>query len=163
MRLALATVFMITSALSMQTVAEAAPCGTWKAAMQEDEGGPRMTASVCVGTGDQPASLNVACGGKLFSMEYSPLDAEALPPDGNMEFKAKFAFFDGKRRLEVIGQYQAMNGVMEFQWKRGDVLTDMLKSEGTLSIEDASKHIAAATFPLTGAKAAIEKLEKTCK
>ena len=90
MRLALAIAFMSASALTMQTAAEAAPCGTWTAAMQEDEGGPRMTASVCVGTGEQPATLNVTCGGKVFSMEYSPLDAEALPPDGNMEFKAKF-------------------------------------------------------------------------
>ncbi|MDR3495505.1 MAG: hypothetical protein P4L82_12970 [Ancalomicrobiaceae bacterium] len=163
MRLALVVTYSIMSAVSLPNAAQAAACGNWTAAMEEDEGGPRMTASVCVGSGEQPASLAVICFGKTLYMEYSPLHADALPPDGNMEFKAKFTFSDGTRRFEADGQFQAMNGVMGFEWKRTDLLTDMLKSGGTLSIEDGSKHIQATTFPLIGAKAAIERLENSCK
>lgn len=163
MRLALVMALGIVSALPLNTRAEAAPCGSWTAAMQEDEGGPRMTASVCVGSGDQPATLSVTCSATEFSMEYSPLDAAALPPDGNMDFKATFTFSDGKQRADLTGQFAAMNGVMAFDWKRNGPLTGVLKSDGTLTIEDASKHITAAHFPLIGAKAAFAKLEKTCK
>eukprot|EP01037_Dinobryon_pediforme_P028565 gene28565-31897_t len=142
--------------------AHAESCGTWTAAIQEDEGGPRMTASVCVGTGEQPLALSVTCFGDTLDMEYAPAAVKDFPPGGNEEFKAKLILAAGSRTIEKTSQYQAMNGVMELRWKRSDPLTQLLKSEGTLTVTDATKHLPPATFPLKAAKAAIERLEKTC-
>lgn len=88
----------------------AAGCDRWTASMEEDEGGPRMTARICAGAGDPAPDLSVQCGGAdELSMRFLP-DApdEGYPPGGDEEFRTELALsLDGKK-FTLQAHYEAV-------------------------------------------------------
>jgi hypothetical protein len=144
--------------LSAAPAAAAPPaCGVWTAGMEEDEGGPVLTASVCSdGSTGSPQLLLQCFGGALLSYD---LGSTA----GNIEpgAKAKFTFdIDGKSIAREM-TLEAMYNYYTLDLKPDDPLLAALSDGLQLRVESAD--YGANAFSLRGAKAAIGKVLAGCK
>ena len=145
----------------------AAGCDRWSAAMQEDEGGPVMTAQVCArasaSTTDAEHLLLVQCGGDALAIRFLPFAPDGYPPGGDEEFETNMQFsLDGARFTEAA-RYEAMDGAMAMETRIGGPLAEALKTGKQVTLSDAGGKVPAATFPLAGSRAALEKLVASCR
>lgn len=157
MRLILASMFLV-----LATGAEAADCDTWKASMEEGEGGSRMVARICNAAGGE---LTVECGapGKLL-MAFAPSENFA-PPGDNPDFVGPFSIKVGAQSLDRDMMYGAMDGLMEAEVAFQDKLADALTrpEAGDISFASPKAGIAEAKFSLNGAATALKKLKASCR
>ncbi|MBS1164363.1 MAG: hypothetical protein H6R00_388 [Proteobacteria bacterium] len=149
-------------AFALATPALAGDCGAWKASIEQDEGGPTMTASIC--SSDRPDDvLLITCGGEdKIGLRLVPAVGDDFPPHGDMNYKAPFVFSSGLLSAEVTLHYEAMDGVMAATPRRDSELVRILKSEGPLTVTDKTGTLPAATFQLKGSSKAIGKVERAC-
>jgi hypothetical protein len=153
---------LVLSSLLMPLSAFADECDHWTADMQEDEGGPIMTAHACSPTGNAAHEFYVTCGEGQFSLRWIPVAPKDYPPKGDESFKTKLVFKSDGKQIEKEAGYEAMDGAMATYWKSGDPFTDLLKSGANFSIEDKAKHLPSVTVTLKGSTKALEKVEKSC-
>lgn len=142
--------------------AMAGDCDRWKAGMEQDEGGPTMTASICA-TNRPDDVLLITCGGEdKIGLRFVPATADDFPPHGDMNYTAPFIFTSGSSSAEVTLRFEAMDGVMAATPRRDSEIAKMLKSAGPLTITDKTGVLPAAIFELKGSSKAIEKVERAC-
>ena len=149
-------------AVVLATPALAGDCDAWKADMEQDEGGPAMTASICA-TNRPDDLLLITCGGEdKIGVRLVPATGDDFPPNGDMNYKSKFVFTSGLLSEETVLQYEAMDGVMVATPRRDSALVSILKSPGPLTITDKTGVLPPVTFELKGSSKAIGKVERAC-
>lgn len=148
--------------VALATPALAGDCDAWKAAVEQDEGGPTMTASICA-TNRPGDVLLITCGGEgKIGLRFVPAAADDFPPGGNMNYRASFVFSSGLLSAEITLRFEAMDGVMAATPRRDSEVVRILKSEGPLTITDKTGVLPAASFELKGSSKAIGKVERAC-
>ncbi len=145
------------------TIMLAAPAmaAEWTAEMVEDEGGPRMMASVIGPGGEEyPPELFVFCEGGSISLRYAfPVaDGVAMPNDKPLPFT--FEFGNGSVTLDM--QYEEMDGAFASYFPSDDKIVDLFKSAATVIIDDPTGLYHPQAFPLTGSTEALDTLLKQC-
>lgn len=156
--------FFLAFALTTLAVspAFAGSCEKWKAGQDETEEGPTMLASVCA-AGHPDDLLNISCGGEgKLRLAYVTSAGDDYPPDGNMEYKAKFEFAAGDQKAVVELGYEAMDGIMVASPSRNDPVFALLKGSGPVTLTDLTGHLPALSFGLAGSSAAIRMVENGC-
>lgn len=149
-------------AVVLATPALAGDCEAWKAGVEQDEGGPTMTASVCAANRPDDLLL-ITCGGEdKIGLRLVPAVADDFPPHGDMNYKAPFVFSNGSLSAEITLRYEAMDGVMAGTPRRDSELVRILKSAGPLTVTDKTGVLPATTFELKGSSKAIGKVERAC-
>lgn len=157
-------IVLATLLLSSSQQAGASTCDAWTAALEEDEGGPRMTAAVCAGANpDDQARFAVQCAleGEVY-LRYLPASAINYPPDGDEGFTTTLKIaVDGKDH-ENKANFEGMDGAMAFATRIDAPLVDALKAGAKMSIGDRTGKVPVATFTLKGAANALKTLTDTC-
>lgn len=148
--------------LALASPALAGECDQWTADMQEDEGGPVMTAMICAPGGEVENLLLVTCGGNTLSLRYLPVVPDAFPPAEVPEYREKFDLTIAGKAYPVEAVYEAMDGAMAFEIARTDPAAAALRSGKDVTFSDPAGIVPKATFTLKNAGKALEKLEKTC-
>lgn len=139
-------------------------CDHWSASMEEDEGGPRMMASICSGTGDNQSTLLVQCGaeGEL-NLRFLPAPALDYPPNagtGNFEAELKFAL--DKKTFPHKGQFEEMDGAMAIYIPIRSPLVQGMMTGKNVAITDTDGKMSATTFSLKNAGKALKKVIDAC-
>ena len=146
----------------LATPALAGDCDAWKAAVEQDEGGPTMTASICA-TNRPDDALLITCGGEdKIGLRLVPATSDNFPPGGDMNYQATFVFASGSLSDEATLHYEAMDGVMVTTPRRDSALVRILKSPGPLTVTDKTGVLPTVTFELKGSSKAIGKVERAC-
>ncbi|MDO9418997.1 hypothetical protein [Pararhizobium sp.] len=135
-------------------------CGSWSAAMQEDEGGPQMTASVCSTKGGNPGHILLVCGqpGDV-GFRYLPGHVAQAPTDVP-NFKGAFHLTSEGGTVNTMLSYEEMDGAYTTYVKTGHDLITVLKSGKEVTMTGPFKP---ESFSLTGSSKAIDTLIKACK
>jgi hypothetical protein len=150
------------------SAALAQQCDRWTAGMEEDEGGPRMMASVCAqasaSDADAQHALLVTCAGKdALSLRYLPHADESYPPDGNEEYITKMKFVCDQEEFVHDARFEGMDGAMVIDTNVMTPFVRAMSSEGKVTLVDVnSDKVPIASFTLNGAKEALDTLIKTC-
>jgi hypothetical protein len=159
MRLPVALAILL---LSMPAYA-AESCDTWSASMEENEGGPVMTARICSGTGDIVNELSFQCGAKgELMIRYIPAAPENYPPAGDGNFETDLEFSLDQEMFTRHARYEDMDGAMATETKI-DPFISTLMIQKKVDVNDVNGKVPSATFTLKGAKKALEKLIATCE
>ena len=150
--------------LLLSTPAYAAEsCNAWTASMEEDEGGPVMTARVCAGTGDIVNELSLQCGAKgELMIRYIPVAPENYPPAGNGNFETDLEFSLDQEIFARHARYEDMDGAMATETEIVPFITTLM-AQKKVDVNDVKGKVPSATFTLKGAKKALEKLIATCE
>lgn len=148
--------------------AMAADCAAWTASMQEDEGGPRMTASICAtasaSTPEAQHFLMVQCAGAdTLAMRYLPFAAGDYPPGGNEEFETDLTIQLAAEAFSLPARYEAMDGAMAFESQVSAPLTDSLMRAAQMILSDAGGKVPTATFTLNGSRSALRTVIDSCE
>ena len=135
--------------------AHAASC-SWSAAMEEDEGGSVMTASVCGGA-KADAHLMLTCFAKpVLSYDLGPSGPQLEPG-----ISADFTFKAGGKSVTRTLQLEAMYNYFTAELPDAkDPLLALLRGKGEVTVS-ADKYGEAA-FPLKGSGPAIGKVLAQC-
>ncbi|WP_251727163.1 hypothetical protein [Pleomorphomonas sp. NRK KF1] len=149
-------------AIVLATPALADDCDAWKAGIEQDEGGPAMTASICAA--DRPDDLLlITCGGEnKLGLRFLPMTGDEYPPGGDMNHESKFVFASETLSAKVTLRYEAMDGAMTATPRRDSELVSVLKASGPMTVTDATGILPAATFSLKGSSRAIGRVERAC-
>lgn len=142
----------------------AASCDHWTASMEEDEGGPRMMASICSGDGDDQNTLLVQCGadGEL-NLRFQPAPSVKYPPNaGAGDFQADLSFAIEQQNFRQKGQYEDMDGAMAMYVPIRDPLIQAMMTHKTVMLTDTDGKLSGITFPLTAAGTALKKVIDAC-
>lgn len=148
--------------VALATPALAADCQAWKAAVEQDEGGPAMMASICASNRPDDVLLITCDDTETLSLRFLPMTGDEFPPGGDMNHKSSFAFTSGPLRAEIILHHEAMDGAMTATPRRDSDIVRILKSAGPLTVTDKSGALPAATFTLKGSSRAIGMVERAC-
>lgn len=156
---------MRAAALTAAFVAIALPAlgAEWTAEIVEDEGGPRMMASIAgAGGGDVPPELFMFCGGDEINLRYSfgsgVGEGVQMPNEKPLPFV--FEFGNGSATLDM--QYEEYDGAFAAYFPKDDKIVDLFKGAATVIIDDPTKLYQVQSFPLTGSSDAIDKLIGAC-
>lgn len=149
------------------TTALAAECDRWEAAMQEDEGGPVMTASICAqskeGTLETRHYFFVQCAGEGgLWMRYLPFAEQNYPPGGDQGFKTDIKFSLGQNVFTEPARYEDMDGAMAMDTRVDAPLLSAMMREKQLIISEGYDKVPGVTFTLNGARQALDKVIKAC-
>ena len=141
----------------------AAGCDRWTASMEEDEGGPRMTAAICTGTGDDVHHFLVQCGadGEL-GMRYIPAPSTNYPPGDTTNFRAEFEFSLDQEMFTRQAQYEEMDGAMAMSTKIGDAFLEVMMIQKAFVLGDVDGKLPGVTFTLKGSREALDKVIRSC-
>ena len=144
--------------------AMAASCDRWTASMEEDEGGPRMMASICTGTGDNENTLLVQCGDDSeLNLRFLPAPDINYPPTAAAgDFQAELKFSLDQEQFRHKGRYEEMDGAMAIYIGIKDPLFEAMKTHKTITLTDTDGKISAITFPLKDSEDALRKVIDTC-
>ena len=150
-------------ALAVPLPASAGDCGRWSAEMQEDEGGPVMTAYVCKPAGKASHELRLSCGtdGQL-SLRFLPAPTSDDNSSDEPDYSSDFKLTVGKEVFTRKAHYEAMDGAMVLDFAIDAPLTHRMRFGSELTLADAGGKITGATFSLAGSGAALDKLIATC-
>lgn len=148
--------------------AMAGECDRWTASVQEEEGGPLMTASICLqarsGSPEYRHELFVQCPGQgNLWIRYIPFVEEGYPPGGDQEYRADLRFsLDGETFTEPA-RYEDMDGAMAVDTTVDAPLIRAMMSRKELVISDVKGKVPVTAFTLDGARDALAKLADSCK
>ena len=137
----------------------AAACAAWKAEMEEDEGGPVLTASVCAkGASPAPALMLQCFTNALF--RYDPGPSSGPDADPGTSLHLTFATETGS--LEQQLDFQEMDATFAAELSPAAPLLALLRSGSTVTVTDGSGRLPTKTFTLAGSSAAIGKVLGKC-
>jgi hypothetical protein len=156
---------MVRAAALMAALVVAVPVfgAEWTAEIVEDEGGPRMMASIAgTGGGDVPPEIFMFCGGGEISLRYSfgsgVGEGVQMPNQKPLPFVWEFG--NGSVTLDM--QYEEYDGAFAAYFPKDHKIMDLFKSAATVIIDDPTKLYQVQSFPLTGSSDAIDKLLGAC-
>ncbi|MDR3475786.1 MAG: hypothetical protein P4M09_29425 [Devosia sp.] len=142
--------------IALATPAVAATC-TWHAAELEDEGGPVLTASVCLTDATGAPQLLLQClGGPHLSYDLGS-GAANIEPDTKADFTFRVGGKSIVRQMTLEAMYNYFTLDLE---AKNDPLLILLGSGFEVRVE--SGDYGTRVFPLRGAKAAIGKVLAQC-
>jgi len=144
--------------------AMAASCAQWSASMEEDEGGPRMMASICTGTDDDQNTLLVQCGGDgELNLRFLPAPSVDYPPNaGNGNFEADLKFTIDKQSFRQKGRFEEMDGAMAMYVPIKDPLIQAMMKQKSVVLSDTDGKLSGISFPLKNAGDAFGKVIDAC-
>jgi hypothetical protein len=144
--------------------AMAAGCDRWTASMEEDEGGPRMMASICSGTGDNQSMILVQCGGDgQLNLRFMPgADVDYPPNAGSGDFQAELKFALDKDEFRHQGRYEDMDGAMALYIPIKDPLIEAMKTHKDITVADTDGKMSGITFTLKNSQPALHKVIDAC-
>lgn len=150
------------------SAALAGECDRWTAGMEETEVGPLMTASTCVQASasnpDFRHELFIQCAGAgSLWMRYIPFVEKGYPPGGDQGYETKLEFSLDKERFTEPARYEDMDGAMAMDTAVDTPLISAMMSHKQLILSDVNGKVPSTTFPLNGAREALEKLIANCK
>ena len=135
-------------------------CTAWTAQMQEDEGGPVLTASACA-IGRSDAFLSLTCFSGNVDVRYDMSAGAERSPDLDEVTDVAFTVDGATETLPMA--YQAMDGRHAAGVPVASPLLALLKSGESLSIVDVAGQYPRHEFSLEGSAAAIDKLLAGCR
>jgi hypothetical protein len=147
-------------ALPLLLLATSALAG-WESGMVEDEGGPTMMAWVEGEGGDVPPELRMMCGDQVnlrYGMGSGP--GEGVAPGGE---PLPFTFDFGDATITLDMQYEEMDGAHAAYFAVDAPILGLLRSHGSVTVDDPTGTWRAQEFTLTGSSAAIAALLATCR
>jgi hypothetical protein len=149
------------------TAALAAECDRWEAAIQEEEVGPVMTASICAesteGTPETRHYFLIQCAGQgSLWMRYLPFAEHNYPPGGDQGFNTDIKFSLGPDAFTEPARYEDMDGAMAMDTTVDAPLLSAMKREKQLIISERNDKVPGVTVTLNGAREALDKLIKAC-
>ena len=146
---------MMVAYIALQVSPAAAGSCSWSAKMEEDEGGPMLTASVCGGA-KQDARLMLICLEQPFlSYDLGPTGPELEPG-----ISASFDFNAGGKTVTRELDLEAMYNYFVVHLTPTDPLLALLMGKGDVTVT-AAKY-GQNSFPLTGSSKAIGKVLASC-
>jgi hypothetical protein len=136
--------------------------------MQEDGGGPVMTASICArASSSTPKAqhlLFVQCAGEgALWMRYIPFAPDNYPPGGDQGYNTEIEFSLDQEMFTEKAQYEDMDGAMAMSTKADSTLISVMRSQKQVILSDVNDKAPSATFTLKGADKALEKVIKACQ
>ncbi len=144
----------------------AAECSRWSASMEEDEGGPQMTAQICAqassSTPEAQHLFFVTCLDGSLSMRFLPFGADNFPPGGNEEFKTDVELSMDQETFTLPAQFESMDGAMVFAAKAGAPMFDVMMNQKEFTLSDPEGKMPGATFTLKGSRQALQKVIGSC-
>jgi hypothetical protein len=150
------------------TSALAGECDRWDASMQEDEGGPVMTAMICAKTNSsEPEAQNLllvqcASEGSLW-MRYIPYASpDNYPPGGDQSYNTEIEFSLDQEMFTEKAQYEDMDGAMAMSTTSDSKLISVMMAQKQVILSDVNDKAPGATFTLNGARKALETIIKAC-
>jgi hypothetical protein len=133
----------------------------WTAEMVEDEGGPRMMASVIgPGASDYPPELFLFCDGGGVNLRYAFTLGEGVVVPADKPLPFTFEFGNGSRTLDM--QFEEMDGAFAAYFPMDDKIIDLFRSAATVIVNDPTGLYRVQAFPLTGSSEALDTLLKQC-
>jgi hypothetical protein len=130
----------------------------WTAGMEEDEGGPVMTASVTgEGPGDFPPMLRMNCGDEV-GLRYLMSGDSGGPNDAD-----DFLFSTESDEIKLHMQYEEMDGAFAAYFPTSDPVIDLLEAGADLLVTNPAGVYPPQSFTLEGSSDAIETLLKSCE
>lgn len=158
MKTAVILIALLAPALCTPGFAQEA-CESWHALMQEDEGGPVMTASACA-IGRSDAWLLLQCSGKDIGVRYDlSAGAETPAPEDDVA-DVQFSSDAGDASLSM--HYEAMDARHAATTPANGSVIALLKQGSRLTVADRTDRYPERNFSLEGSTAAINKLAATC-
>jgi hypothetical protein len=146
---------MMVACIALQILPAAAGSCSWSAKMEEDEGGPVLTASVCGGP-KQDAHLMLVCLEQPFlSYDLGPSGPELEPG-----ISASFDFNAGGKTVTKELDLEAMYNYFVVHLTPTDPLLALLMGKGDVTVSSAK--YGQNSFPLTGSSKAIGKVLASC-
>ncbi|OJT98012.1 MAG: hypothetical protein BGN83_07095 [Rhizobium sp. 63-7] len=154
---------ILVACLALTSTARAASqnCEAWTAGLEDDEGGPTMTASVCNSRLEPPGQIRVQCGGEgALMLRYLPGGKAPYPGDG---FETDANFTDGTTTVVAHLLLEAMDGALTTAVTAGSPLEALLAKGSSLTIAPARAGLKQETFTLKKSSAALSKLKASCR
>lgn len=141
-------------------VAAAEACNTWTAQMQEDEGGPVLTASACAV--DRPdAYLALTCfEGRVYVRYDLAVGAERSPDFGEV---ADVDFTVGVSIQRLSMTYEDLDARHATAVPANGPLMALLKTGESVTVVDAAGQYPEHSFSLAGSSSAIANLIAQCR
>jgi len=139
-------------------------CDHWTASMEEDEGGPRMMADICTGTGDSQHVLLVQCGGDgELNLRFLPGPVLSYPPTaGEGDFQADLKLEIDKESFVQNGRYEDMDGAMAMYVPIKGPLVAAMMTKKDVVLTDTDGKISGISFTLKDADKALRKVIDAC-
>ncbi len=134
-------------------------CNSWTAEVQEDEGGPVLTASACA-IGRPDAFLSLTCFSGNVDVRHDLSVGAERSPDLDEVTDVAFTIDGATRTLSMA--YQAMDGRHAAGVPVSSPLLALLRSGESLSIVDVAGQYPRHEFSLTGSAGAIGALLAGC-
>lgn len=135
-------------------------CGSWTAGMEEDEGGPVLTAAVCSDDATQTV-LTVKCGGGTLWVEHDLAMGGEREPQLDEVTDVEFVTDGGTETLSMT--YQAMNGYFGGEAESDGPLVELLKANASVLVRDKAAAYPPHSYSLKGSSAALTKLVSECR
>lgn len=154
---------IVLACLALTSTAQAASekCDAWTAALEEDEGGPTMTASVCNSQLEPPGQIRMQCGGEgALMLRYLPGGKGPFLEDG---FETDANFTDGTSTVVAHLRLEAMDGALTTSVRAGSPLETMLANGSSLTVAPIHTGMKQETFTLKKSSAALSKLKANCR
>jgi hypothetical protein len=130
----------------------------WTAGMEEDEGGPVMTAWVeGEGPGDFPPMLRMNCGDGIGLRYLMSGDS------GGPNVEDDFLFSTESDEIKLHMRYEEMDGAFAAYFPQSDPVIGLLKGGADLLVTNPAGSYPPQSFTLDGSSDAIEALLKTCE
>ena len=139
-------------------------CEHWTASMEEDEGGPRMMASICTGPDASRNILLVQCAadGEL-NLRFLPGPAIDYPPNaGAGDLRAELKFTINQRSFRQTARYEDMDGAMAMYVPIKDDLIQAMMKQESVTLTDMGGQFSAISFPLKNAGDALGRVIDAC-
>ncbi|WP_299643707.1 hypothetical protein [Devosia sp.] len=141
-------------------VAAAEACNTWTVEMQEDEGGPVLTASACA-TDRPDAYLALTCSRGRVYLRYDLAAGAERSPD--LEEVADVDFTVGVSTQRLSMRYEEMDARHAADVPASGPLVSLLKTGESVGISDAAGRYPQHAFSLVGSSSAIANLIAQCR
>ena len=130
----------------------------WTAGMEEDEGGPVMTASVTAeGAGDFPSMLRMNCGDEV-GLRYL-MSGDVGGPNN----EADFLLASESEEVTLHMLYEEMDGAFAAYFSKTDPVIALLKGGSDLLVTNPGGTYPPQSFTLEGSSEAIATLLASCQ
>jgi len=134
-------------------------CRTWSAEVEDDEGGPVLTASACSNDSSE-ARLSLKCfSGKVW-LEYDLGVGGDREPEYDETATVEFVTDAGAEAVPMT--FQAMNAMFGGETPAEGPLTKLLMENASVLVRDQAGAYPARTYSLKGSRAAIKALVDQC-
>jgi hypothetical protein len=135
-------------------------CRGWVAEMQEDEGGPVLTAHACSDDSTQ-TWLAMTCHEGTIRIDHDMALGGNTEPGLAEETEVEFVTDGGVETVPM--QFQEMNAMFAGSVAANGKLVDLLRSNQSVLVRDSAGRYPARTYSLKGSSAALETLVSACR